>query len=143
MARAVSPAGIEPDRRRRHLEPHPRRENPAGRPAPRPPRLPPSPAGETKAFYDAAIEDGLDVDALHLEAAFAKSLTDQADLAEAELTLLTQMGSRLSEPWYTASRRAAAEDRMAESEDLLLRAWQLEPSPPAPSFSTIPCSPSW
>ena len=31
------------------------------------------------------IEDGLDVDALHLEAAFAKSLTDQADLAEVEL----------------------------------------------------------
>ncbi len=89
---------------------------------------------ETKAFYDAAIEDGLDVDALHLEAAFAKSLTDQADLAEAELTLLTQMGSRLSEPWYTASRRAAAEDRMAESEDLLLRAWQLEPSPRSELF---------
>ncbi len=89
---------------------------------------------ETKAFYDAAIEDGLDVDALHLEAAFAKLLTDQADLAEVELTLLTQMGSRLSEPWYTASRRAAAEDRMAESEDLLLRAWQLAPAPRAKLF---------
>ena len=89
---------------------------------------------ETKAFYDAAIEDGLDIDALHLEAAFAKSFTDQADLAEVELTLLTQMGSRLSEPWYTAARRAAAEDRMAESEDLLLRAWQLEPAPRAELF---------
>ena len=97
---------------------------------------------ETKAFYDAAIEDGLDVDALHLEAAVAKLLTDQADLAEVELTLLTQMGSRLSEPWYTASRRAAAEDRMA-SPKTSCSAPGSSRRPPAPSSSTTPCSPSW
>jgi hypothetical protein len=88
----------------------------------------------TRAFYDAAIDHGLDVDALHMEAALAKSLTDQDDLAQGEIASLTGMGSRLSEPWYSAARRSAAEDRMEESEDLLLRAWQLEPAPRAELF---------
>lgn len=89
---------------------------------------------QTQAFYDAAIEDGLDVDLLHLESAFAKMLTDQEDLADVELATLTRTGSRLSEPWYTAARRAAVEDRMSESEDLLVRAWHLEPASRAELF---------
>src|SRR5436305_1791722 len=82
---------------------------------------------QTQAFYDAAIGGGLDTDALHLESAFGKELTDQEDLGDAELALLTQTGSRLAAPWYTAARRAAAEDRLSEAEDLLLQAWHLEP----------------
>ena len=84
---------------------------------------------QTKTFYDAAIDDGLDVDLVRLEAAFAKSLTDQDDQGEVELARLTGMGSRLSEPWYAAARAAAVEDRMEEAENLLLRAWTLEPTP--------------
>ncbi|MFL6263429.1 MAG: hypothetical protein ACJ76Y_27370 [Thermoanaerobaculia bacterium] len=82
---------------------------------------------QTQASYDAAIEGGLDTDALHLESALGKVLTDQDDLADAELSLLMRTGSRLSEPWYTAARRAATEDRLGEAEDLLLQAWHLEP----------------
>ncbi len=82
---------------------------------------------QTKSFYDAAIDDGLDVDALHLESALAKELTDQEDLGDVELALLTRTGSRLSEPWYTAARQAAVEDRVSEAEDLLVQAWHLEP----------------
>jgi tetratricopeptide (TPR) repeat protein len=82
---------------------------------------------QTQAFYDGAIEGGLDTDALHLESALGKVMTDQEDLADVELTLLTQNGSRLSEPWYTAARRAASEDRLGEAEDLLVQAWRLEP----------------
>ncbi|HET9210419.1 MAG TPA: hypothetical protein VFR03_08470 [Thermoanaerobaculia bacterium] len=89
---------------------------------------------QTQAFYDAAIEDGLDTDALHLESALGKELTDQDDLADVELTLLTQTGSRLSEPWYTAARRAAIEDRESEAEDLLIQAWHLEPETRADLF---------
>jgi hypothetical protein len=84
---------------------------------------------QTQTFYDAAIDDGLDVDLMRLEAALAKSLTDQDDLGEVELARLTAMGSRLSEPWYAAARTAALEDRMEEAENLLLRAWNLEPTP--------------
>ncbi|HEY4596922.1 MAG TPA: hypothetical protein VIJ02_11010, partial [Thermoanaerobaculia bacterium] len=82
---------------------------------------------QTQASYDAAIEGSLDTDLLHLESALGKAITDQEDLADAELALLTQTGSRLAEPWYTAARRAAAEDRMEEAENLLLQAWRLEP----------------
>jgi hypothetical protein len=89
---------------------------------------------QTQAYYDAAIAGGLDTDALHLESALGKAVTDQEDLADAELTLLTQTGSRLSEPWYTAARRAAAEDRLSEAEDLLLQAWRLEPATRAELF---------
>ena len=89
---------------------------------------------QTQSFYDAAIEGGLDIDALHLESALGKELTDQDDLADAELTQLTQTGSRLSEPWYTAARRAAIEDRTSEAEDLLVRAWHLEPAARAELF---------
>ncbi|HEY2290680.1 MAG TPA: hypothetical protein VGM86_08265 [Thermoanaerobaculia bacterium] len=89
---------------------------------------------QTQAFYDAAIEGGLDTDALHLESALGKMITDQEDLADAELTVLTQTGTRLSEPWYTAARRAAAEDRLSEAEDLLLQAWRLEPASRAELF---------
>ncbi len=89
---------------------------------------------QTQAFYDAAIEGGLDTDALHLESAFGKELTDQEDLGDAELALLTQTGSRLAEPWYTAARRAAAEDRLEEAETLLLQAWHLEPAARAELF---------
>ncbi|HEY0554008.1 MAG TPA: hypothetical protein VGG20_07045, partial [Thermoanaerobaculia bacterium] len=84
---------------------------------------------QTQTFYDAAIEDGLDVDLTRLEAAFAKSLTDQDDQGEVELARLTAMGSRLSEPWYAAARASAVEDRLEEAENLLLRAWTLEPTP--------------
>jgi tetratricopeptide (TPR) repeat protein len=89
---------------------------------------------QTQASYDAAIEGGLDTDALHLESALGKALTDQDDLADVELSLLTRTGSRLSEPWYTAARRAAAEDRLSEAEDLLLQAWHLEPATRAELF---------
>jgi hypothetical protein len=89
---------------------------------------------QTQASYDAAIEGGLDTDALHLESALGKELTDQEDLADADLAQLTQTGSRLSEPWYTAARRAAAEDRLSEAEDLLLQAWHLEPATRAELF---------
>ncbi|PYQ61100.1 MAG: hypothetical protein DMF53_15760 [Acidobacteria bacterium] len=74
-----------------------------------------------------AIAGGLDTDMLHLESALGKLLTDQEDLADVELSLLTQTGSRLSEPWYTAARQAAVQDRESEAEDLLIRAWHLEP----------------
>ena len=83
--------------------------------------------GPTQELYDAAVDDGLDVDAVRLESALAKSLTDQDDLSDVELSRLTEMGSRLGEPWYAAARRAALEDRIGEAEDLLLRAWSLEP----------------
>jgi tetratricopeptide (TPR) repeat protein len=89
---------------------------------------------QTQAFYDAAIGGGLDTDALHLESALGKLLTDQDDLADVELSLLTRTGSRLSEPWYTAARRAATEDRLGEAEDLLLEAWHLEPATRAELF---------
>jgi hypothetical protein len=83
---------------------------------------------QTQELYDAAIDDGLDVDAVRLEAALAKSLTDQDDLGETELARLTVTGSRLAEPWYAAARQAAVEDRLEEAEALLLRAWTLEPT---------------
>jgi hypothetical protein len=83
--------------------------------------------GPTQELYDAAVDDGLDVDAVRLESALAKSLTDQDDLGDVELARLTEMGSRLGEPWYAAARRAVLEDRVGEAEDLLLRAWSLEP----------------
>jgi hypothetical protein len=83
---------------------------------------------QTQTFYDAAIAEGLDIDAVRLEAGLAKSLTDQDDLGEVELARLTEMGSRLGEPWYAAARKAAEESRMEEAEDLLLRAWNLEPT---------------
>ncbi|HEX4498032.1 MAG TPA: hypothetical protein VIE43_20315 [Thermoanaerobaculia bacterium] len=82
---------------------------------------------QTQELYDAAIADGLDVDALRLEAALARSLTDQDDLGDTELARLTATGSRLAEPWYAAARQAALEDRLEEAETLLLRAWTLEP----------------
>jgi len=89
---------------------------------------------ETATFYDHAIDRGLDYDVLRLEAAAAKALTDKGDLAEVEITLLTEMGSRLSEPWYGATQIAVSEDKMDQAEELLLRAWRLEPAPRADLF---------
>lgn len=94
-------------------------------------RLQPEP---TRELYSAAIDGGLDVDTLHLESAFAESLTDQEELARGEIAQLTEAGSRMGVPWYMAARQAAAEGQIDQAEDLLLRAWHLEPAARAELF---------
>lgn len=71
----------------------------------------------------------LDHDGLRLESALAQSLTDDGGGAEISISLMVEMGSRLSEAWYAGAQIAAGEERMEEAEDLLHHGWQLEPAP--------------
>lgn len=82
----------------------------------------------TGSAYEQAVR-GLDHDGLRLEAAMAQSLTDDGGGAEIAISLMVEMGSRLSEAWYAAAQIAAGEDRPESAEDLLHHGWQLEPAP--------------
>lgn len=82
---------------------------------------------ETGWFYEQAIGRGLDHDGMRLESALAKGMTNEEELSEDEIAVLTGMGSRLPEPWYAAAQIAVTEDRLDEAEALLRTAWQLTP----------------
>lgn len=84
---------------------------------------------ETGWSYEQAIRSGLDHDALRLESALAKTVTNEPDRAEDEVAALVAMGSRLPDPWYAAVQIAVTEGRVEEAEELLKTAWQLTPAP--------------
>lgn len=84
---------------------------------------------DTGWFYEQAIARGLDHDGLRLESVLAKALTNEGDRAEAEITAMLEMGSRLGDAWYSAAQIALSRGQVEESEDLLRRAWRLEPAP--------------
>jgi hypothetical protein len=88
----------------------------------------------TGAAYDRAISNGLDHDGVRLEAVFAQALTDDNAGAEVSVTLMTEMGSRLAQAWYSAAQLALTQDKTEEAERLLRAGWQLEPAPRSELF---------